>query len=470
MVVRATKALKLKCHAFIEIFNSVLEITKKNHTIIMWVLAIAYRIVLDLYYINAVSYQYSYAGLELHPQSIRYILSFVLYVLVFASLPKLENELASFCLNLQFVIIYAPMLTFFAMNMQSYKYILGVSAAFIIQSWILRPTALLKDSPTPYIPGVKNYATVLSLMFIVINIFIVIVWNGFFGIKSFNFEFLYSIRENVSFPPLVPYFINWINKALIPFFIVLFLEKKKYYVSLILIGLTLMLYMVEGSKFTYLSLVVIIGVYLILKTKQPIKFLYCGFTIVCLFVTILYSLEKSSLFDAGSSAIVYANALLGIRFLFGPALNKFLYFDCFSEFSKLWYSTGQIGSVFRLSNPFNASTGQVVFAYQMQGRFLASNSNTGYWGDSYAQSGWFGVFLSSILLALIIKFIANCTKNSSLSFFPLVVSMSVQMVVLNDGAFISTLLTGGMFLLLLFALIYVDTSNKNIVRREFYAG
>jgi len=440
------------------------EAANKHHMKLMCLVAIFYKIALDVHYIVAVSYQHSYAGLQLRTDSLRYVLSWILYIVVFVCLPKIENELASFCLNLQFVVIYAPMLTYFALNTQSYIYIIGVSAAFLVQTWILRPSATLKIRPTPSLPGLQSRATVLSLIFIFANILILLIWNGFYGVQAFDFHFLYSIRENATYPPLIPYFVSWIFKILIPFFFVFLLEKKKIWSAAILFLCDIVLYMILGNKFIYLSLAVLLGVYIIFKLRHSIKLLYSAFTILCTIISSLYCIEKLSASTISSQPIGRITSLWGSRFLFIPAQHKFLFYDCFSKYPKLFYSEGQIGNILNLFHPYNGSVGQVIFAYQFNGRFMSSNSNTGYWGDSFAQSGWLGVFAASILLALIIKFLTKCARNSSSLALPFITSMSIQMIILNDSSFITNLLTGGMFLLLLFALIYTDNSNKHLLR------
>ena len=59
-----------------------------------------------------------------------------------------------------------------------------------------------------------------------------------------------------------------------------------------------------------------------------------------------------------------------------------------------------IGKMLGLTNLYNGSEGQIVYAFN-GGDFKSVNLNTGYLGESYAQLGFFGMLLMSVLFAYV---------------------------------------------------------------------
>lgn len=446
-------SVKNYCANRMEKALAMIQVLNCHHACVLFMMAILYRISLDVYYLFAVSPQYAYGGLTIAVYTVKYVLSWIFYILIFITMPKQENQISSFCLNLQFVITVAPMLSYYGLNDQSTMYMVVVVIAVMLQSWILRQSK--RDSAVGiHVVGLDSYVSVFMIILVPCCIGIAMAWNGFHGLSAFGFEFLYSIRENATYPPLLPYLLNWLSMIIIPFFLAFSLFSKQIFLSIVFILADLILYMIMGNKFIYMSLLVVIGVFLISKIGIPIKLLYLGFTALCICSVILFLLEQSV---SGTKISVLINFFLGIRFLFIPARNKFLYYECFSEYPKALFSEGQIGSAFGLTYPYSGSLGQTVDAYDT-GRIFASNSNTGYLGDSYAQMGVLGVLITAVMLAFLVKFFDACTDKKLFSVFA--AAMATQFVVLNDGAFLTTLLTGGLFWLILFSIVYGNSQNE----------
>ena len=105
-----------------------------HHTGILWMLGVAYKFALDALYIWAASPQYNYAGLVYQPSAIKYIVSAILYGIIFATLPKAEHSIAAFLLHIQFLFTVAPMLSFYALSGGSSRYILMVFFCILLQT------------------------------------------------------------------------------------------------------------------------------------------------------------------------------------------------------------------------------------------------------------------------------------------------------------------------------------------------
>lgn len=434
-----------------------------GNKIIFIVFAVVYHIGLDFYYVTTVNPLYEYMGFELNPSGIKYILSWVIYLLIFFIIPKSENSVSSLFLNLQFIIIFAPMTVYYALNNQSTVYLLMVSLMIIIQVFILYPNRKheREKALSVRLYNLDKYTSAFMTFFIPGILLITMVWGGFYGLNAFDLDYLYKIRSSSEYPTILSYLISWITCAIIPFYISLNLSRKKYILVTCLVLTDLMFYMILGQKFIYLSILVVFTVFIFSKTKNLIKFIYFGFTSLSLIAPILYLLEK--LGESSRFSEIFSS-FIGLRFLFTPALNKFLYFDFFNQHPNSYFSDGFIGKSFGLTYPYKESLGQTIYAYMTEGDLFVSNSNTGYFGDSYAQLGFLGLLIMSILLAFIIKFFNYASRG--FSFLVIAPILSLIIVILNDGALLTTLLTNGFLVTILLLLIYNKHQGKEYFRGD----
>lgn len=429
---------------------------KNHHMLLIWCLSILYKFTLDVLYTWAASPQYSYAGLVYAPSSVKCILGLILYVVLFASLPKNEHQIGAFLLHLQFAFTVAPMLTFYALADGSTQYILMVSICILLQTWIVRrPT---KQKMAVHIRGIQNYVTVALGILVVFSAIIPILYNGFAGLKAFNFEYIYDMRESAMYPPAFSYLLGWCTNTILPFACLVFLAQKKFRLVFSCAALQVLFYMETGAKFTLLILFPVVFVYFIAKSGHLLKLLYCGLLLLFWGLIIVYRLDQSV---SGLSIGVLLNGTIAIRAIFHPADNKFNYFEYFSDHPKVFFSDGIIGKMFSLTYPYAGSIGQVSFASN-GGEFLAANMNTGYLGEAYAQMGFLGILLMACLLGMVIRGLQAYMNKQN---FAIIAGMfSVYMIVLNDGALFTTLLTGGMLVAFLLVFIYFNQQEKENYR------
>lgn len=431
-------------------------INKIDSITVMWILAVLYRIILDFTYVFAVSSQYSYAGLKYNPNSIKYIISLFLYFIVFFLLPKKEMEFDSFFLNIQFAIVIAPMLTYYALNSQSTVYMLMIIICVVLQILILviNRTTYIKSI---HIVSIKPYSTIILGLVVLLSVVIPILYNGFAGLKTFNLNFLYLLRENNELPPVIPYFIQWTYSVILPFGIVYSLQNKRYLNVFIFLVMQLIMFILTGAKSVYLYVPVIVFIYFIASKRILLKGLYAGLVLGCIAAIVF---ERFTVVNGiyGLPEIL-AISFFGIRFLFIPAFNKFEYYRFFHDYPFNLFSDGQIGRLFSLSTPYKGALGRVIASFSTGQPMGINNSNTGYLGDSYAQAGFIGMLCMSIILAIIIKFVSRISKGYH---FAVIASLfSVSFIILNDAALLTTLFSGGMIVLILLVIIYQDNNSLN---------
>ncbi|EFE87073.1 O-antigen polymerase [Fusobacterium periodonticum] len=411
-----------------------------NNLLILTIVAIT-KIVLELFYTYLVSPTYEYAGFLYDFNLSKYCLSWILFLILGIFMLKVKEKFCSFFLHFEFIITVLPMLIFYSLANQETRYMLYVSLSFLIQILILKNIKI--EEVSIYIIGVRKKFKILIIFLIMIVVILTMLYNGFHGIKSFDTVYLYNIRKATKYPAIFSYFVMWTRILFIPFFIIQNLDKKKYLKASFYISLQVFLYMCTGEKFTYLILLVIISIYILAKSKVMIGYIYTG----------LIALISAIFFTKSRIAISF----LGERFLFGPALNKFWYYDFFSEYPKIYFSDGILGKALGIYYQYTASSGQLIFAKHFDNRLFDSNSVTGMFGDSYSQLGVVGMILFSVLLASFIKVIAKTTSGISCHVKCSIIAIFV--VLLNDAGFLTVFFSGGLFLTLYFFYVFLDLKN-----------
>lgn len=425
---------------------------------LFWTLALFYRITLDLMYCFAAYLLGGYMIRPFYTSALRYIVSFALYLLLYASLPRHEKDGIAFAVHLQFVYTVAPLLTLYAFSDMSIKYMLMVSACILLENLLIfRP---LQSAEPVRIRGVQNYVTVLLGVLVLFTAVIPILYNGFAGLKVFDFRYIYEMRANASYPPGFGYLLKWVTSAIVPFGLLCFLHMKKYRWAGLLAAIQIFFYMLTGQKITLFILVPMVFIYFCVKTGHCVKLMYLGLGAAYLFVILVCQLDRLAPIDPTFTSMtgrvgILMTSIIAVRALFIPAGIKSYFYDCFSSNPKLYFSDGQIGRILGLTYPYKKSSGQVINAFQMGiEAFGRSNSNTGYLGESYAQMGFAGMLLMSVLLALLLRSLRVYDRRETA---PLLTALlSIYIIILNDGALLTTLFTSGLLVTYILIFIYFD--------------
>ncbi|TCI71257.1 MULTISPECIES: hypothetical protein [unclassified Exiguobacterium] len=245
---------------------------------------------------------------------------------------------------------------------------------------------------------------------------------------------------------------NWTTKAFFPFFFTYYLYKKKYIMLLPIAFLQILMYLSFGNKAFLLS----IGVLILFVVAVKGNYIRNIVISMCLLHVLAYLLDRFLMFDALRTAVSY-------RLVFIPAQIQFQYYDFFSLRDKLYFADGIIGKILLVDSPFSESIGFVIGKY-FSYNGLGSNSNTGMLADAYANGGFIAMLVIATVFGLLLNIIDNSTKE--LPIYVVVGSLSYIMFVLNDTALLTTILTGGLgiviILLILFNSAISNSTNKSL--------
>ncbi|MBA7499763.1 hypothetical protein ES704_02510 [subsurface metagenome] len=401
--------------------------------------AVVYRIVLDLSFYFVISKVWNYAKFEFHLSIIKLIESYFLLFMVFALMPKSSKKLSTIAIWLLILLSYVPMLTLFALMDESRIFIYAVTGFWIAVFILLR-------IPKVSFATLKQAKIIRLSIFFSLSVVVFLMIYKYLGL-SFNLDLtkVYDIRSHyVTLKiPFAGYLFNWVAYIVGPIFFALFVVKRKWIFTVLVLALQILLFSVTGMKTFLFVLPFVLTLMWVITRKNPLAWMAIGLVGV-----ILLGMGTYWLIDD-----IWISSLFTRRVLLLPARLSFFYYDFFSEHGPIFLSTTRIFRSF-LDYPYDLSPphliGQVYFNQP------EASANTGIIGDAYMNFGFMGLFLWGILLAAILKLIDSSSKGTDFRIGAAAIAMPV--IFLTNSALSTCLLTHGLLLALI--LLYLLPKEK----------
>lgn len=246
------------------------------------------------------------------------------------------------------------------------------------------------------------------------------------------------------------YFINWQSKVLNPFIIAVGLVKKNPF--LVLSGLLgqFVLFSISGHKAYLFSSMLVLGLWVALKNSGErfgVRVLY-GLTGVVIISFIIDSLLNSS----------FLTSMFVRRMIVTPALLTGYYYDFFSTNSvAIWghsFLSWIIDYEYSMAPPF------LIGSVFMGNASIAANANL--WADGFANLGYLGMFINTFVLGLLLLLFDSFSLKRNKTLMGMLLGVSAWS--LSDTALFTSILTHGIFLVILIAYVMpknlLETSKK----------
>jgi hypothetical protein len=272
--------------------------------------------------------------------------------------------------------------------------------------------------------------------------------RGGIDTRAFDFNSIYALRQEYDLPSILGYFMNWSTKVLCPFFFTYFYFRKRYSLMLPVLILQILMYLSFGNKAFLFSLGILIMTIVMAKGSNFIKGMAISMSVLNISA---YFLNVINITDALQRAIPY-------RLTFIPAQIQYQYYEFFSVREKLNFADSIIGQIFMINSPYNEKIGFVIGSH-FSHNGLGSNSNTGIFADAYANGGILAMIFVSLVLGIVLNIIDASTRD--LPVYVVVGSLSYIMFVLNDTSLLTTLLTGGMLIMIVLLILFNSSILKN---------
>jgi len=413
----------------------------------IYLFAIIYKVIFEWIYWKFVTPQYDYMGLIWNPNINFCYLSYLLFFLLLFLLPKKKERPSHQLAQLFFFTTVIPLLSFYWLTSSSTTYMVLIVSCFGLLSIILR---YLRPFSIPLLTfeGRKSMSKIINYIFLATIILLTLftVKYGGIDLRTLNFEQIYDLREEKIHSGIWGYIESWLGKFFIPICIITYLLQKRKILFTISSLMQIYLYMSTGSKTYLFSVIFIVFCIYLLKSKRWEVGIPQFYTIVIVLSTIFYLITKN----------LWSLAIFPVRQLVIPAQISFAHYDFFSVNPKLYFSEGIIGKIIGTESPYNTISTFMIG----DGR---GNWNTGYLGDAYDNGGFILMVVYTIIFAMILLFVDSVSRFSKKR-YQYTALLAYSIIVLNDGALLTTLLTSGMVFTLIF--IYFAASEEYHVKSK----
>lgn len=375
---------------------------------------------------------------------VKYILSFAIILLLFFLIDHDDGKVSTFFIDMHYVLAIIPLTVIYAFGDKDTMYYISVCICYLFAIILLRVKFGLQ------FPNSGTLSTCIIFMFVIITIvvyFDMILENGIPSLKVLNIFEVYNYRADFKINKYIGYMYRWQIMVINPFMIVSGLHSRKYLRVILFSGLQFITYLYSTQKTVLFIIPLIFIIYYIGKMKHFFVMAYGGFSVGIAICAILgqvnYSLYK--LFS-----------LFGRRVLLLPANFKFFYYDFFSTNDLVGLSGTLWGKLLDTQSPYDIPVPNLI-AEQYLGRIEAS-ANTGFLAEGYYRFGYFGIILSLILFAFLLKCLDLCSEKNGYAFTLGISIYSVFM--LNDTSLIDSLIFGNLTILLIVLIFYESIEKK----------
>lgn len=407
----------------------------------IFLFVLLFRVALDCTYIAYVSKNFSYAGFYLSLNFMKYILSYCYLIILALYTPSNIEKVTSFFAHVQLSIIIIPMLSYYALNNQSTYYMTLICCVYILQMLILKK---YKTNSKIKLIGMSKALIISMYGFVILTLVFSLVLVGKPTFSAFNFDNIYTLREDRPIVSFLGYTVTWCTKVIIPYLIIFNYSKKKYSMFFLFVTIQILFFMIFAHKSMLFSLAVIFGIYFLYEKKWLLDGYYLGLTGSIALSMYIY-IHTGNFFSFLSFFVR--------RWFYVPAQIKFDFFDFFSIREKVYFADGLIGKIFGIKSHYDFEIKTLIATYR-KGTY-STGANTGYFGDAYANLGTIGVIIIGILVIMTIILLEKWSCNLPTSV--VAASSGYIFMAFNDQAFFTLLLTGGLFMFLF--MIYIFNSD-----------
>lgn len=363
------------------------RIVIKKSTIKLTLLLVLFKVVLDLAYVYVVSPVYAYSGFTLSIQPVAVLESYILVFVIGMLLPATIERASHFFVWMLGIGSLIPSLSFYAMHSGSRVYMYAMFLGFL---------CVLFVSKLPVIKiGTLKEGRIIGITVLVIMVFAVLasmIAKG--GLSHFNLDLskVYEYRrDDISAminTGVWGYVNTWVFKVINPALIGWALWQKKYRLVGAFIVLQIVFFGISSHKSVLFFPVLILAVYLFVRQKKAFKYLTWG-----LISVVVVSAGVTLIFDN-----IWLSSLFVRRVFFVPALLNFTYHDLFSQIGHVYLSNSILSSF--ITYPFEYGYTYMISLY-LFGNTI-TNCNNGFLATSYMHFGYFGIFLFSIIVGLLL--------------------------------------------------------------------
>lgn len=352
--------------------------------LVLIISGLIFKLSLEFAYANFVVTQFGYMGFEWLPRFAMYVLSTVLVVACFAAAPIMLRKPSDIFKIFLLVVPIVPMLVLMALG--------GFSVTFAVSA-VLSYMLILLPGRIPYlkVPVFSNgmlIATLLALISVV-TVIIYKLSQGGLSYATLDLTRVHQLRKVVSDEGAMAYLVPWTVMVFNIFLMTSALLYRRISFLVAVVVLQVFLFSVTGHKTVLVYAMLVVVLYYYVSRRPLAREIVLGFTAV-----IAVSLGVWLMFGELLTASIFVR-----RLLFVPAQVNFFYFEMFSQLEQfVWFSNSLTAPL--VEYPFDQPVPRLVSEYAFGNPDVWVNS--GYLGAGFAQIGWLGLLLYTVIIKFLL--------------------------------------------------------------------
>lgn len=251
---------------------------------------------------------------------------------------------------------------------------------------------------------------------------------------------------------LVGYFEGLLYGVFLPLLVVYSVKKKSIINFFVIIFSVLAVFSLKGSKGVVFSPFFLILVYIIVSRGMRL-----GRTLLILFIVLVScSLIEFFLFDTSLISSIVIRRKLVV-----PSQLTVYYWEFFSNNPFVFMKDGIFGDLLPFESNYTLKRARIIGSNYFQ---MDSNANANIWATAFADFGYIGMFVTTIITSYILKILDRLGKSH---FILTCCSCAYIAVVWSEGALYTSFLTNGLLFILLILWIQkkeiISYKNNNLV-------
>lgn len=408
-----------------------------------------YFFALEYLYVKIQTTIFAYVGYEYEWNLTRYIIGLIIYFIGTYVFFMRKEQVSSLFIYVIYYLSIAPFIVMYQYDtmvllwMVVYQFVMLLLIKVFLAAFRHKEKHIITQNTAIFNLNTNAY----RLLFAMATVFFVymLAMKGLPSLSNLLFENISDVRGESSFSTLQSIIQNLFCKAVIPMMIAILFDKKKWFGVAYLTIIQVYVYAVTGFK-TFLFIPFLMIGFRYLRKISVNKLIIKGLTLALIGCYVIYLLTD----------YVMILALITNRVFFLPAIIKYAYFDFFSSNDFLYFSESTIGQILGLKSGYSRNIVYIIG----QKYFGKPNmwTNTGFLADAYAQMGYLGGILISIITTIELVWIDKVTRYSNLA--PGSAMFLLFFISLNDGGLISVSVSGGL-LVAIMAVYLINNKASN---------
>jgi hypothetical protein len=302
----------------------------------------------------------------------------------------------------------------------------------------------------------NNYYFNLSIFFILIIFFVYLLANGSVNLDSFSLIEVYDQRaelmeKGATIGILFFYLTNWLGAVILPYLLIISLKERHRFFVIVVIFLALINFALSSNKTNYMNLLLIFwGFFMLIQIKKmPFSILLSSSFILIILILSFFDFLNS--YALGETNHFFSWLFFHRTFTNNGYLSA-IYLDLMQNHEYGLYQNSFL-SWMKISDqePIAVLAGKSFTDVE------GVHANANIWADAYANLGYLGILLSSIILGILLYTYDSLALNKNLLITTLL--LFVQASVISNTPIYTALLSNGF--LLLFVLVYFLNIDKS---------